>query len=175
MTVRRKLIRRLTQEILAKNNAEAAPVDVLGIAKKMGIEIRAERTHQDLSGFLFRNLKEKVAVIGVNSRQSPFRQRFTLAHEIGHFLLHSDDRLHVDKGYEVKLRDEKSKAGTDIDEMEANLFAAELLMPEHFLARDVGDLGSVDLSDERALKGLAGRYKVSSQALAFRLAYLGYC
>jgi Zn-dependent peptidase ImmA (M78 family) len=174
MTVRRKLIRRLTQDIRSKNNVEAAPVDVFGIAHGLGLEIREERTKEELSGFLFRNQKENVAVIGVNSMQSPVRQRFTVAHEIGHFMLHSDDRLHVDKGYEVKLRDQKSKEGTEIDEMEANLFAAELLMPEDFLARDIAEMGSVDLNDEKALKGLAGQYKVSSQALAFRLAYLGY-
>lgn len=174
MTVRRKLIRRMTQELLARHNVTSAPVDVFQIAKSMDLEIHQEKTDDDLSGFLYRDPKSKRAVIGVNSRHSTVRQRFTVAHEIAHHELHSDDEIHVDKGYEIKLRDGKSKEGTDLEEMEANLFAAELLMPDGFLIRDIAEMGRVDLSSEEALKDLAKRYQVSPQALAFRLAYLGY-
>jgi Zn-dependent peptidase ImmA (M78 family) len=82
--------------------------------------------------------------------------------------------VHVDRRYEIQRRDNKSKEGTDNDEKEANLFAAELLMPEEFLHRDLAELGGIDLADETELKKLAVRYQVSPQALAFRLAYLGY-
>lgn len=173
MTVRRKHIRDLTLEILQKHEVKSAPVDVLKVAQGMGLEVRKHEAEDDISGFLFRDSKHAVGVIGINSRQGLARQRFTVAHEIGHHLLHSHARIHVDRGYEIKHRDNKSKEGTDVDEKEANLFAAELLMPEHFLARDLAKFGSIDLADEEALKDLAKMYKVSPLALAFRLAYLG--
>jgi Zn-dependent peptidase ImmA (M78 family) len=112
--------------------------------------------------------------IGINSTHSIQRQRFTVAHEIGHFLLHSTDRVHVDKRYEIKRRDNKSKEGTDVEEMESNLFAAELLMPADFLIRDLSEMKSIDLSDENALKQIAKHYQVSTQALAVRLTALGF-
>ena len=174
MFVRRKHIGMLVQQLLTNQAVKDVPVDVVAIAKKMGLEVRKERAEPDISGFLLRDPKTGFAVIGVNSVQHANRQRFTVAHELGHFLLHRGDKLHVDRGYEVKLRDIKSSEGTDLEEKEANLFAAELLMPEQFLAKDLLSLGSIDLFDEIQLGKLAKRYKVSTQALAFRLAYLGY-
>lgn len=172
--VRRKHIRTLTEDLLTEHDITEAAVDVEAIAAALGIRIQKQKASEDMSGFLFRNHQESTVVIGVNSHQSETRQRFTVAHEIGHFLLHADDRMHVDRGYEVKLRDAKSSEGTDVEEKEANLFAAELLMPEKFLERDLAELDGVDLCDEQALKGIAEKYQVSTQALAFRLAYLGY-
>lgn len=174
MTVRRKHIGRLTQNILLENKIEAAPVDVFAIAEKLSLKVQEQKANDDLSGFLYRNPKENTALIGVNRSHSSERQRFTVAHEVGHFLLHSDERVHVDRGFEIKRRDNKSKEGTDTEEVEANLFAAELLMPADFLIRDLSKMESIDLSNESALKGLAKKYQVSSQALAFRLAYLGF-
>lgn len=174
MTVRRKHISRLARNILLENRIEAAPVDVFQIAMKMGLEVREQKADDDLSGFLYRGQAGNPTWIGINSAHSSQRQRFTIAHEIGHFVLHPTERVHVDKGYEIKRRDNKSKEGTDIEEIESNLFAAELLMPADFLIRDLSQMESIDLSDDNALKELAKRYQVSAQALAVRLAALGF-
>ena len=96
----------------------------------------------------------------------------TIAHELGHFFLHARDTVHVDDL--VKLRDERSAKGTDIQEMEANLFAAELLMPQRFLKEDLKDFGKLDLLDDQKMESLAAKYGVSNQAMAVRLNYLGY-
>ncbi len=71
-------------------------------------------------------------------------------------------------------RDTHSSEGTNVREIEANLFAAELLMPEEFLMRDVKRVCLLDLLDEEAVKELAQQYKVSAQAMTIRLTTLGY-
>ena len=58
--------------------------------------------------------------------------------------------------------------------MEANLFAAELLMPAEFLEKDLADNAAFPLQDEEAIGDLARKYGVSVQALTYRLAYLGH-
>jgi IrrE N-terminal-like domain len=55
---------------------------------------------------------------------------------------------------------------------EANLFAAELLMPERILKADLAMIEQLDVEDEAFLGRLAGKYEVSVQALSFRVANL---
>lgn len=112
------------------------------------------------------------AVIGVNSVDAPVRQRFTIAHEIGHFILHKDEALHVDEKSLIGLRDRKSSLAVDEREIEANQFAAELLMPATFLQKDILNLPD-DIEVEEAITKLAHRYQVSTQAMTFRLTALG--
>lgn len=174
MSVRRKLIREKVTGLLTTFDIEEAPVDVKRIADGLHIDVRAENVEGDISGFLFRNIENSKAIIGVNVRHHKHRQRFTVAHEIGHFLLHTGDKVHVDHGFEVRLRDDESSKGTDIDEKEANLFAAELLMPKEFIENDLAAFGTMDLLEEILIKDLAKKYAVSPYAFTFRLAYLGY-
>jgi len=172
--VRRKHIRALVQRLLAEHHVRAAPVEVADIAKALGVEVQETPAEDDLSGFLYRDRKRDSAIIGVNADHHPNRRNFTTAHELGHYLLHDFDDVHVDRDFRVWLRNDASSQGTDIEEKEANLFAAELLMPQHFLARDVEEIGTIDLMDEAVLQELASKYGVSTQAMTFRLAYLGY-
>jgi len=174
MSVRRKLIRDLSTGLLERHNIVSAPVDVEKIAQALHLDVRKDSVEGDISGFLFRNHEKSSAIIGVNRKQHSNRQRFTVAHELGHFLLHAGDKIHVDRGFEVRLRSDESSKGTDIDEKEANLFAAELLMPKSFVEKDLEKVGPVDLMDEKTIKKLAEKYQVSPHAFAFRLAYLGY-
>lgn len=175
MTVRRKHIRSLVEQLLAHHRVHSAPVPVEDIAKTLGADVTREPVEDDLSGFIYRDRKANTAVIGVNSTQHPNRQNFTLAHELGHFLLHEgSDDVHVDRRFQVKFRNEASSQGTDDEEKEANLFAAELLMPADFLKEEMEEIDIVDLDDETVLAKLARRYGVSTQAMTFRLAYLGY-
>ena len=112
-------------------------------------------------------------VIGYNSAHSPVRQRFTLAHEIGHYLLHAQgpgQKLFVDKS--VFRRDEGSSKGEHKEEIEANQFAAALLMPAALVRSEVERL-ALDLEDENAVGTLAKRFNVSATAMHFRLENLG--
>ena len=177
-SVRRKYIRKIVERVLCEADVNDAPVDIEVIARNLSVQVRKEPADKDLSGFLLRDLKSKLVVIGVNSSHHKNRQRFTIAHELGHLLLHDGEIVHVDKdnqGFKVNLRDVKAGQGVDITEKEANLFAAEILMPASFLAKDLKGLGGLDLlDDEDSLKKIARKYKVSVQALTIRLSYLNY-
>ena len=92
------------------------------------------------------------------------RRRFTVAHEVGHHLLHSAG------GAAVLCRPadvEAAQGGERVREREANRFAAELLMPEG-MVRDEADRDGPDPI------ALAGRFGVSDVAMGFRLVNLGY-
>ena len=162
------------EQLLKKNGIQSAPVPVEEVAESLGVTVLRRPTDNDLSGFLYRDRKRKSAVIGVNRDHSKNRQNFTIGHEIGHFLLHDGDEVHVDRCFQIKLRGEVSSKGVDTEEIESNVFAAELLMPARFLQKDLEKIATLDLNDEEVVANLAKRYGVSTQAMMFRLANLGY-
>jgi Zn-dependent peptidase ImmA (M78 family) len=173
--VRRKHVRKLALSLLSECDIDSAPVPVEDIASRLGVTVERASVSGDLSGLLLRDHVSGKSVIGVNSTQSILRQNFTIAHELGHFFLHDYEEVHVDRVFSVKLRSAKSSEGTDSEEKEANLFAAELLMPVHFLEHDLSEIEDLDLLEEEGvILELARKYKVSVQAMTFRLSYLGY-
>ncbi|MGZ5118770.1 MAG: ImmA/IrrE family metallo-endopeptidase [Burkholderiales bacterium] len=179
MGVRRKYIRDLAEKLLKKHFPKGVPVDPAKIAEDLGIELRLEKVDDGLSGFLVRDQKNDRVVIGANLRHHPNRRKFTIAHELGHYLLHEAATVHLDQrkpGFIVQRRDGKSSTGEDVFEREANLFAAELLMPAKALAKDLRDqaFDLLEDDDEAFMKSLAEKYGVSFKALTIRLGYLGY-
>jgi Zn-dependent peptidase ImmA (M78 family) len=165
--IRRKKIHEVVDSLLRKHGVNKAPVPVKRIAKAEGARVYSDELDGDLSGFLYRDPFE--TVIGVNTHHAPVRQHFTIAHELGHLMLHETDQLHVDH----KFRNEFSSDGSDPEEIEANLFAAALLMPAQFLREDIQKT-EIDLADEDVIYKLAKQYGVSTQALTIRLVNLGY-
>jgi Zn-dependent peptidase ImmA (M78 family) len=174
MTVRKKRIGLLVQTLLQELKISSPPVPVEKIAKSHGVTIVQRSLDDGVSGFLYPGKDGKPA-IGVNTFHSTTRQRFTVAHELGHLLLHDYNDVHVDPGdFVIHFRDEVSSSGADREEREANLFAAELLMPASFLRRDLRALNSLRLHDDLQLRPIAKRYGVSLQALMLRLTNLGF-
>jgi Zn-dependent peptidase ImmA (M78 family) len=170
MAIRRKHIRNLIDQLLETHNIQLPPVQVDEIAKELGIQVQYEHAKDELSGFLLRDFSRHKAIIGVNEIHVKTRQRFTIAHELGHFLLHEQEELHVDRLFQIKRRDGKSTTG----EKEANLFAAELLMPAQFIQEELAEIELLDLENDAVISSLADKYNVSRQAMTFRLSYLGY-
>lgn len=144
-----------------------APVPIDRIARSLGVKVQYGAFDDELSGMAF--IKEGVPIIGVNSLHNLNRQRFTIAHELGHVRLHRDQlelAVHIDKG--SLRRDALAHEGTDKTEIEANAFAAELLMPGPILeAMGVG--ADMDLEDDVQIASLAKKLKVSTMALQYRL------
>jgi Zn-dependent peptidase ImmA (M78 family) len=161
-------IQRRVSKILRDHEIHRPPVPVEKIAEGYGIEVRYEPAEDELSGALIR--KHNEVVIGVNASHHPNRQRFTIAHEIAHFLLHDGVDVHVDQDFRINLRDRRSSEAVSREEIEANRFAAELLMPTEFIEQDTRRLQSID---EAAKQRLANRYRVSKHAMGLRLANLG--
>lgn len=171
MPIRRKQIVADAETLLMEHNVTAPPVPVEVIARRCGLQIRYERLDSDLSGFV--TGRDHGAVIGVNTAHALVRRRFTIAHELGHFRLHRDMKLHVDRSFLMK-RNDLSSQGVDDKEIEANVFAAELLLPRGLLKADLETIGEIDITDEKVIGMLAQRYLVSTQALVLRLINLGY-
>ncbi len=172
----RKRVKQIVRQLLAEHSVISGPIDVIYLAKALNIEIRIRDFAKDMSGFAYQKAGEKV--IGVNANDSPLRQRFTIAHELGHIYLDPRDDLNVDKNFVLEYRNGISSQGTHLKEIEANYFAAELLMPEELLKEDIEeykkDYGGFDFEDDLLVNLLAKKYGVSRHAMSVRLASLHY-
>jgi len=158
------------RKLLTDLGIDKPPVPVDVIATKLGAHLTYSPLDGDISGMVFRDNGE--VIIGINSLHHPNRQRFSIAHEIAHVVLHKGMEVHVDRTFRVNMRNDVSSRAIDPEEIEANRFAAELLMPEHMLVNDLRGQ-EIDLENEAGLKRLAERYRVSLQALTIRLTKLG--
>jgi Zn-dependent peptidase ImmA (M78 family) len=122
-----------------------------------------------LSGFAYQ--KSGNRFIGINSSEIGRRKRFTIAHELGHLFLHKQDAVNYDPAI-MYFRDTHSSEGTDTKEIEANAFAAELLMPEDEVRKLIVERGGLDMEDTSAIEELANRFDVSHLAMTIRLTNL---
>ena len=169
---RKRAIAKRAQSLLADNEVTAPPVPIERIAKKLGARLRYSPLDAELSGMIY--VKEGTPIIGVNALHHPNRRRFTVAHECAHFILHTAQitkEVHIDKDFPMLMRDSVSSAGVNEMEIEANIFAAELLMPEDFLTKALGN-DPFDIDDEGTVSALARTFKVSRAAMRFRLGNL---
>lgn len=130
------------------------PVPVNEILKTMNIDLEPFEFPNHVSG-MFSEVQGH-PVIGVNSRHSSTRRRFTIAHELYHFLTSEDSSI---------MAMTETKGGVEEVERRANRFAALLLMPEDAVKR---------LSQEGiCVKHMAEIFDVSEQAMRIRLIELG--
>lgn len=169
MAVRRQYIQQLASSVLDRAGVTEPPVPINEIAALLGATVVTVAAESGLSGFLLR--RPEGPLVGINTNEGPARRVFTLAHELGHLLLHAEVQ-HVDKTATVFNRGPASSQGLDEREIEANYFAAELLMPRKFISQDL--TWHIDIGRADELRALAKRYEVSSQAMVIRLTNLGY-
>ena len=139
----------------------SAPVNVGAIATDLGLRVwELSGMLENISGKLFpdpRHGGNAGYSIVVNGREAFVRKRFTVAHEIAHFLLHRD---RIKAGI---VEDTFYRGGLSIqEEVEANKLAADILMPYH-LIRQLSEQGV------REIKELAKRFQVSKAAMKIRL------
>jgi hypothetical protein len=137
-----------------------APVDVVAMADAFGINVWEDMLN-GVSGKLFRDAENGGASgysIVVNSSEPPTRKRFTVAHEIAHFLLHRNQVGSGGVEDDVYYRSKLSNAL----EAQANRLAADMIMP-YRLIRSLQEEGCVEVPN------LAQRLQVSSVALKIRL------
>lgn len=162
------------RQLIADQQISQPPVQVEAIAEALGFEIARHRFDGPESGFALRDGLR--SIIGVNIQTSHRRQRFTIAHELGHMLMHEGRQLTVDQAVlRIDLRNEVSSMATDSQEIEANTFAATLLMPEEI----VFDYATIllrskpDISRDDLITNLARSFDVSVEAMGYRLISLG--
>jgi Zn-dependent peptidase ImmA (M78 family) len=162
--------------VLAKARLARPPVPVERIARANGLVIEYQPFAGDISGMLCRDTEPKI--IGVNAAQPLARQRFTIAHELGHLFLHKGRPIIVDKAIRLgnaRKDDPGSSLATRREEIEANGFAAELLMPRDLLMKEARALlkSRDTINDDDFVEDLAHRFRVSRPAMEIRLTSLG--
>lgn len=180
MTMRsRRAIEAIATGVLASHKITDPPVDVDRLAHDLGYRVVFKFFNDDdLSGTVFRDTNG-TTTLGINTLHATARQRFSIAHEIGHARLHlsntKQDQLFVDPPARVLFRDGTASLGEDRQEIEANQFAAALLMPAAFVTLFGTRLvkANPSLSVVEVVDALAKKFDVSSQAMRFRLVTLG--
>ena len=143
--------------------SQADPLDAdlaSNIEQVFGADVAIITLGHGIDGLAVSTAEAKIIVLAAST--IPYRQRFTLAHELCHLLAADDQGLHVDED----IYSDTSRRGEG--ELRANAFAAGLLMPENHLAR-VAKRGM----NEEAFCRLASDLRVSPSALAWRLFNLG--
>ena len=164
-------------KVLKDHRVRRTPINVARIASKHATLVKRV-LEDDISGALI-PLGESEWAILVNSKHHPNRQRFTIAHELGHLLLHGYRTPHADKQF--RLRDARSSEGSVLEEIQANQFAAELLMPRATILRAIQRHGfqhapaNEEIEEqqfEALVSKLAKDFGVSRQAMTIRLSSL---
>ncbi|HEY4303420.1 MAG TPA: ImmA/IrrE family metallo-endopeptidase [Gemmatimonadaceae bacterium] len=157
-------------QTLRRLGIDDTPIPVHLVAQRLGLHVQSFALGDDVSGVLV--IEGDTGVIGYNSSHPSVRQRFTIAHEIGHYVLHREDAsLFIDERYFTAFRDKKSSQGSDPRERQANAFAAALLMPTHLVKREI-EQQRFDIADDETLGNLAKKFEVSVQSMAYRLSNL---
>lgn len=148
------------EQIARENDVidEGGTVDVYALLEKLGGEIVVDDRAESLE---VREPGDFTVIIPTHT--SRLRDRFTIAHELGHYFLHyrAPERHRVGERKSTFTR-----LGRNVSETQANVFASNLLMPvDHFkdvFAREGGDTVKV-----------AQHFGVSVPAANVRAEYLG--
>lgn len=148
-------------ELARSKGVSVDPINIAKLAMLLGMKVRYEPMGDDDSGSLKKDKKTGEWIITVNSLHHPHRQRFTIAHEIGHRVKHAASS--------DSFKDTTFFRNGDSNWMEAqaNTFAAELLMPESLFHDFVG-------SNSSKVEDIAKHFQVSSMAVRIRAQQLGY-
>lgn len=149
------------ESLVIEANVTSHPIDLNLICDHLNLLVSTEPENSAIEGYLVTD--GEVGGIVINSLiGNPRKRRFTLAHEIGHFILHKDKRSYVQQD----TADTLDRPGDSSDEAEANSFAGALLMPVALLGRDTtATEPDMDLVEE-----VSDDYDVSFCAAAHRVA-----
>lgn len=143
-----------------------APVNVEGLAQALGVRVHRAWLDDDISGMIERRRNGSYQIV-VNAAHPSTRQRFTIAHELGHYMLHRHligDGVDDDRAYRSTQAGKYfNTAIGPKEETEANRFAVSVLMPHDLIER---------LKEERGHttpRELARDLEVSEHAMSIRL------
>ena len=155
-------------EVLKRHNLTTVPIDPVMLAHREGIRVNNTKFSDDNMAGMIVKRGDDVSML-VNRDDPPFRKRFTIAHELGHHFLHlTGDGEYVDKEanlFRQEPSDDRTMTPARRREIQANMFAASLLMPEDEVRRYWRERSSIE--------ELAKIFNVSVAAMGFRLDSLG--
>ena len=155
------------------------PIDIEGIIKYLNIKLSKNPNFKKIKLDGMITIKNQEPEIWINPMKTQFegRIRFTLAHELGHFMLHiaPDNNL----GKDISIEDNEVSYNRDDNwdhiEMEANNFASQLLMPSSMITEETKKIlqENPNLSKDEIVEKLASIFAVSNLAMKYRLKKMG--
>lgn len=156
-------------EFCKSNNIDNYPVNIVELCKRYGFKVFEEYLPSEVSGFIvaqqdnFRNYGSNKVIVA-NLADSARRRRFTIAHELAHYMLHKDQSetfyAHRDAGQNGGI------------ETEANIFASSILMPEVLVKQALSELLSPEnrmLTNNEKVNYISDLFAVSIPAAKVRL------
>jgi Zn-dependent peptidase ImmA (M78 family) len=147
--------------VLQENYITSAPVPIVDLLEFIGLGlIRSEFADGEISGVI--DLEKKY--LYVNKNDSFERQRFTIAHELGHWILHRSE-MQSNKEIAVLYRRSIGTSENPAWEQEADCFAGNLLVPEFLLKRTIAELEKTGLAEDALL---AKQFEVSRPVIGYR-------
>lgn len=145
--------------------ASTFPVDVVAAAKAIGVSVFFDVLPDGISGKIQRDERGKYYIVA-NRSEPEVRQRFTIAHELGHYIYHRaliGDGVSDTPAYRAPDTSVYDKTPLEpFHETQANQFAANLLMPRNLIRK-----AEVDHPDIKVHE-LAKLFKVSEDAMRIR-------
>ena len=151
---------KLVDAIIKQNPSISIPIPVEEIARLAGISKIQPLSSAGFEGTLIANAEKSDGEIFFNSTRPRSRQRFTIGHELGHFLL----PWHRHTTFNCTTEDISGRTNKDW-EAQANQFAAELLLPRSLVTQRLKGYGSPEMSN---IQKLAQDFETSIEATARR-------
>jgi Zn-dependent peptidase ImmA (M78 family) len=156
------------EQTLRATDTFRAPVPIHLVAQRLNLG-REALPLGEFSGMMV--VRGSRRAIGYNSAHARVRQRFTIAHEVAHYVLHSEEdgkaHLFVDKRVMFRT-DEDASTKRSRENIEANRLGSALLMPKELVLKEIASR-NLDLDDDDAINHLAKYFWVSPALLANRL------
>ncbi len=155
-----------TQLKILNRYIKEQPIKLGKLAKEFGVKIKIAILGNNISGQITK--EDGLYIIRVNRYEAYERQRFTIAHELGHFLLHKEI---IDKQNGIKDNVLYRSGNPEIIEFQANRIAADILMPLDQV-RNIRDKYNKKFEEKDVLEILAAHFRVSKSAMKIRLSDL---
>jgi len=154
------MVKETAQKVLNDNYVISPPIDIFDIANSYGFQINEldfGEEYNKVAGFI----TPKKRVIYINKNDSENRKKFSIAHELGHWLLHKKELETMPEKYAILLRIPLGQTENDPIEKEANCFAANLLVPKDMLDKHKG----------KDINEIAEIFAVSKDVIGFRMKF----
>lgn len=164
----RQEVEKRAADVLREHGLDSIPVDPVVLANRLGMAVyNATFFDENIVGTIVKRGDQ--ITLYINESAPPFRKRFTIAHELGHYFLHLfADGEFVDGEANLFRQPQDEQHSLSLrhrQEIQSNLFAAALLMPEESVRSEWKKLRSVD--------ALARKFNVSETAMGLRVGQLG--
>ena len=176
-----EIYRNDSYKLLEDNNLLNLPIDLDALAKKLNIDVNYSILKSDISGKINYNVVDDKAIIYINSNEYELRQRFSLAHELSHYIYD----INFSEDAEIEDNDQTLFRNDIINPIEnrANKYAEKLLMPKELFVKETDKIKNNLFPDKdnnigipniyKLVEKLSDTFKVSKPAVITRLHSIG--